>query len=86
MLLGLTLGVASVVAVHKISQTVSEVLEAATPPHLAGFTHLLDKTPLSSSDYFALRAAWRHGDVGSGSIQRMVPIVEGNIAALDGLV
>ncbi|MCZ6620120.1 MAG: ABC transporter permease [Gammaproteobacteria bacterium] len=76
-LLGLTLGVASVVAVHKISQSVSEMLEAATPPHLSGFTHLLHKKTLTSSDYFALRAAWRRGDM--GNIRNMLPIVEGHV-------
>ena len=77
MLLGLTLGVASVVAVHKISQAVSSSLEAATPPHLSGFTHLLDKETLTSRDYFLLRAAWRHGDM--SRIQNMLPIVEGHV-------
>ncbi len=76
-LLGLTLGVASVVAVHKISQAVSNSLEAATPPHLAGFTHLLDKDTLESRDYFALRTAWRHGEM--ESVRNMLPIVEGHV-------
>ncbi|MCZ6641916.1 MAG: ABC transporter permease, partial [Gammaproteobacteria bacterium] len=77
MLLGLTLGVASVVAVHKISQAVSHSLEATTPPHLSGFTHLLDKDTLKSRDYFALRTAWRDGEM--ENILSMLPIVEGQV-------
>ena len=80
-LLGLSLGVASVVAVHKISQSVSSSLAGVTPPHLSGFTHLLQKDDLASSDYFALRASWRSG--GLAGVENMLPIVEGAVA-VDG--
>jgi putative ABC transport system permease protein len=44
-LVGVALGVASVVAVHQINLRVNESLASATPVHLAGITHLLERDP-----------------------------------------
>ncbi len=61
-LVGLTLGVASVVAVHQISAGVDGSLRDTTPPHLTEVTHLLDAPGLDADGYFSLRARWRLGE------------------------
>lgn len=83
-LLGLSLGVASVVAVHLISVRVADMLAATTPPHLAGITHLLQRSsgPTTAEDYFSLRSRWRHGEL-DPRIRGMLPVVEGQLV-VDG--
>ncbi len=76
-LVGLTLGVASVVAVHQISAGVDGSLRDTTPPHLTEVTHLLDAPGLDARGYFSLRARWRLGEY--PEIAAMVPIVEGQL-------
>jgi len=80
-LLGVALGVASVVAVHLISARVEHSLDQSLPPHLAGLTHMAERDALSADDYFALRAWWR--EQGPADIEAMVPVVEGH-RLLDG--
>ncbi len=74
-LLGVALGVASVVAVHLISARVVESLDAAEPPHLAGVTHVLQRPGMTADDYFDLRARWRRDP--HSAVEAMVPVVEG---------
>ncbi len=81
-ILGIVLGVASVVAVHLISVRISDSLSATTPGYLSELSFMAEKPQLRMSDYFALRAAWRLGE--HADIAGMVPIVEGRIE-LDGL-
>lgn len=75
-LLGVALGVASVVAVHLISARVEHSLDASLPPHLAGLTHMAERNGLSADDYFDLRDWWR--GAGDSAIEAMVPVVEGH--------
>ncbi|MFM8355830.1 MAG: hypothetical protein ACKOBM_13130, partial [Gammaproteobacteria bacterium] len=74
-LLGTTLAVASIVAVHVISVAVAASLDATRPPHLAGATHVLTHPDASASAYFALRAAWRAGAL--PEVRGLVSVVEG---------
>ena len=74
-LVGLTLGVASVVAVHQISTGVDSSLRDTTPPHLTELSHLLDFPGLDAEGYFSLRRRWRLGEY--PEISAIVPIVEG---------
>lgn len=75
-LLGVSLGVASVVAVHLISARVERSLDESLPPHLAGLTHTLQRDGLSADDYFELRSWWRRHP--QSRIRALVPLVEGN--------
>src|SRR5690606_16341239 len=75
-LLGVALGVASVVAVHLISAAVVRSLDERTPSHLAGLTHVLERASLEADDYFRLRAAWRERP--DAPIEALVPMVEGH--------
>ncbi|NIP15691.1 MAG: hypothetical protein GWM88_13615 [Pseudomonadales bacterium] len=76
-LLGLTLGVAAVVAVHQIGSRINASLEMVGLPHLDGLTELLDRDgePLTDADYFALRARWRAGEY--TDVRALVPMLEG---------
>ena len=73
MLIGIILGVASVVAVHLISVRINDSLSAATPAYLSELTFLADRPGLTSTDYFALRRSWRAGD--HPEIAAMVPVL-----------
>lgn len=75
-LLGVALGVASVVAVHLISAAVVRSLDEGAPAHLAGLTHVLERPALDADDYFTLRAAWRAAP--HAPITALVPMVEGH--------
>jgi putative ABC transport system permease protein len=80
-LIGVTLGVSSIVAVHQISERVVVSMERLTPGYLRSVTHLLDRPDLSMPAYFDLRARWRAG--GIEGLQGMLPLVEGT-ALLEG--
>ncbi len=77
-LLGVTLAVSSIVAVHQISQRVVESLSAVTPPHLAGVTHRLSRPGMTMADYFELRTRWRAGEL--EEVVALMPVVEGELA------
>lgn len=62
-LLGLTLGIASLVAVHLICERIVDSLDRAIPSHLRSASHLAFADGLSADDYFALRARWRAGEL-----------------------
>lgn len=74
-LLGVSLAVTSIVAVHQISQRVAESLDALTPAYLRSASYLLEKPGLAMEDYFALRARWRAGEL--PRLQSLMPVVEG---------
>ncbi len=80
--LGITLAVASIVAVHQISQRVVDSLDAVTPAYLEEVTHLLSRSELSMSDYFELRRAWRAGAL--PDVQFLAPLVEGRAVTEKG--
>jgi putative ABC transport system permease protein len=75
-LVGVALGVASVVAVHLISAQVERALDEAAPPHLAGLTHLLQRPGLQADHYFELRDSWRRQS--DSAVIALVPVVEGH--------
>ncbi|MFW6093083.1 MAG: FtsX-like permease family protein [Pseudomonadota bacterium] len=74
-LLGVILGVASVVAVHLIGVGVQRSLDEATPPHLAGLSHVLERPDLTADQYFDLRDRWRSRP--GSAVSALVPMVEG---------
>ena len=74
-LVGVALGVASVVAVHLIGAEVQRSLEDATPPHLAALTHVATASDADADAYFRLRDAWRRQP--DSPIRALVPMVEG---------
>ncbi len=78
-LLGISLGVASVVAVHQISLRVTQSLQSATPLHLRGLSHLLQVAagPTTADAYFDLRDRWRSGQL--PGVRALLPIVEGQV-------
>lgn len=78
-LLGVSLGVASTVAVHLISLSVAESLQANRLPHLGGMTHLAEKRGATMSDYFELRRRWRAGEL--PEVLGLVPMVDGRVVA-----
>lgn len=75
MLLGVTLAISSIVAVHQISQRVVTSLASVTPPHLSGVTHQLRRPGLVMDDYFELRSRWRAGDL--PGVSSLMPVVTG---------
>lgn len=84
-LLGITLGVASIVAVHQIGERIAIQLDASTPAHLRGAQFTLQRlgnsAPASSEAYFELRKRWRAGEV--PGISGLVPVVHGVVALAD---
>ena len=76
-LLGLSLGVASTVAVHCIGLSISESLRDATPPHLRSVTHVAERDGATMADYFALRRQWRRGAL--PQLAFATPIVQGQL-------
>jgi len=74
-LLGVTLAISSIVAVHQISQRVVVSLAAVAPPQFAGMTHQARRPDMRMGDYFELRSRWRAG--GLPGIVALMPIVSG---------
>ena len=72
---GILLGVASVVAVHLISVRINDSLASTTPAYLREVNFLADKPESGMADYFALRRAWRAGE--HPDIALLLPMVEG---------
>ena len=72
-LLGMTLGVASVVGVHLLSERVEQEVTANSQP-LGGADLYLQRTSLRETDYFELRKRWRAGAL--PGVRGLVPIVE----------
>ncbi len=72
--LGVALGVTSIVSVHLISATVAERLDELIPRQLAGFTHFLHRADLEADDYFDLRRRWRGGAL--PDVEGLSPLID----------
>lgn len=83
-LLGVSLAVTSIVAVHQISQRVVASLEAVTPAYLRDVTHILTRPDQDMSGYFELRARWRAGEL--PGVVSMMPLVDGPADSPSGSV
>ena len=85
-LLGVALGVASIVSVHLVSVTVQERMQSGYQLSGQGYTHVLYKDGLRTEQYLDWRAAWRAGQQGRGedvavaqAISHMAPVVDERI-------
>jgi|GEM_PF-2569236 len=79
-LLGMTIGVASVVGVHLLSAQIASSVAAQERP--VGEVDLyLHKAALSDNDYFALRARWRAGEL--PEVAAVFPLLEGEVRLND---
>lgn len=72
--IGMALGVTSIVSVHLVSASVSDRLDELIPAELAGYSHFLHRENLTATDYFNLRRQWRAGEL--PSIQRLSPLID----------
>ena len=73
-LVGMALGVASIVSVHLISASISSRLDGLVPSSLADFSYYLHRENLHSDDYFDLRRRWRSGAL--PTVERLSPVVD----------
>ncbi len=80
-LLGLTLGIASVVSVHLICERIVASLDQAIPAHLQRVSHVATRSALQDSHYFALRERWRSGEL--SQVLALAPLLEGEISSLE---
>jgi putative ABC transport system permease protein len=80
---GVTLALASVVAVHLLAERIATELERTYPASFAGLTHAARAPRLQEDDYFELRRRWRAGllqvEPRGVDITSMTPMVEGEI-------
>ena len=74
-LLGLSLGIASVVAVHLLTEELVRTLDRGIPAHLQQASHTLTGAELTTTQYFALREAWRDGEL--PTVTALAPLVQG---------
>ncbi len=74
--LGVVLGVTSIVAVHLVSTSVARQLDDLIPGPLHDLEGILqpDILPLASADYFGLRKKWRQGEI--TGIQDLWPVID----------
>ncbi len=76
-LLGVALGVTSIVSVHLISARVAQQLDSLIPTELAGYSHFLHRDDLTASGYFQLRQQWRQaGRNLEEGITAMAPLID----------
>ena len=73
-LVGVTLAVMAVVAVHLVAKALRASLEEGADATSAGYTHVLTRADLSESDYFALRQRWRRGEL--DNVDAVVPVID----------
>jgi len=76
-LIGVALGVTSIVSVHIVSASVAGQLEELIPAELAGYTHFLHRDDLDTGHYFALRKRWRAGEM--AGVERLAPLIDESI-------
>ncbi len=81
-LIGMALGVASIVSVHLVSASLSSRLDGLVPSSLSGYNYYLHRDNLDAKDYFALRRLWRSGAL--PEIDDLSPVVD-ETAKLQGL-
>lgn len=77
LLLGVTLAIASVVAVHLISDRIQAQMRSTNAGARLGLTHAIEAPNLPESRYFDVRARWRRGEL--QAVKALVPMVEGDI-------
>ena len=75
-LVGVTVAVTAVVAVHLVGQSLRIGLETAVNPAIGGYTHVVTRAGLREADYFRLRERWRRGEPALTNVQAMVPLVD----------
>ena len=73
-LIGMALGVTSIVSVHLVSSSVSSRLDGLVPGPLAEYSHYLHRDKLNSADYFTLRRSWRAGAL--PAVKQLSPFVD----------
>ena len=73
-LVGMALGVASIVSVHLVSASISSRLDGLVPSSLADFSYYLYRDNLHTDDYFELRRLWRSGEL--PRVNRVSPVVD----------
>ncbi len=78
LMLGVTLAIASVVAVHLISDRIQAQMRGANTGAHLGLTHAIEAPQLPESRYFQIRSRWRRGEW--PAIKSLVPVVEGDVA------
>lgn len=71
---GICLGVSSVVSVHLISQQVAGQLTSLQPQQLAAYSHFLHRDNLHTDSYFELRSRWRRGEL--TGLRSLTPVVD----------
>ncbi len=76
-MLGVTLAIASVVAVHLISDRIQAQMRGANAGAHLGLTHELEAPQLPESRYFEVRSRWRRGEL--PAIKSLMPIVEDDV-------
>jgi len=79
-LLGMSLGVASVVGVHLLSAEVATNVAKQERP-VGDVDLYLHRTALTEKDYFALRARWRAGEL--PEVAAIFPLLEGEVVLND---
>ena len=75
-LLGISLGVASVVGVHLLSGRIARGVDAQLEP-VGALDLFLQRDSLTETDYFELRRLWRAGLL--PGVDALVPLVEGRL-------
>ncbi|MGE0622764.1 MAG: FtsX-like permease family protein [Pseudomonadales bacterium] len=83
-LLGISLAVSSIVAVHQIGRQVVASLAGVMPAYLDDVAYLIDRPSLAMTDYFELRARWRQGAL--PEVAGLMPLVDGNVLTDQGVV
>ncbi|HAT28270.1 MAG TPA: hypothetical protein DCS89_14725, partial [Gammaproteobacteria bacterium] len=73
-LIGMALGVTSIVSVHLVSASISSRLDGLVPGALSDYSHYLHRDKLDTADYFALRKQWRAGAL--PAITQLSPLVD----------
>jgi DNA-binding IclR family transcriptional regulator len=73
-LVGMALGVASIVSVHLVSASISSRLDGLVPSSLADFSYYLHRENLQTHDYVELRRRWRSGAL--PTLERLSPVVD----------
>ena len=73
-LIGMALGVTSIVSVHLVSASISSRLDGLVPGALTEYSHYLHRDNLNTADYFALRKKWRAGTL--PAITQLSPLVD----------
>ena len=73
-LLGTSLAVASVVAVHVVSSAVAHELERLVPAPLSNYQYFVSGPQMQVSDYALLRGLWRNGAI--PDVEALMPVID----------